>query len=75
MKRMGDDNPMHVPLHDLRDAVSALGDQLRARIGYIGSEVKQEMQETREVMGGIRDVIGLLNQRVKDLDSVQKMSL
>lgn len=75
MKRMGDDNPMQVPLHDLRDAVGALGDQLSARISYIGSEVKQEMQETREVMGGIRDVIGLLNRRVKDLHSIQQMAL
>jgi len=74
-KRMGNDDPLHVPLADLRNAVSALGDQLSSRIAYIGGEVKQEMMETREVMSGIRDVCGLLDRRVKDLDSIQKQSL
>lgn len=74
-KRMGIEDPINVPMQDLQNAVMALGDQLSARINYVGAEVKQEMVETREVMGGIRDVIGLLKSRVTDLDNIQKASL
>lgn len=74
-KRMGLDEKVKPPLEDLESAVSSLGTQILDRVRHIGREVKDEMEETKEVLAGIKDVIQVVNRRVKDLDIVQKQHL
>lgn len=75
-ERYGRDDETHdASMMELEKAVDAMGKQLLARIDYMGSEVKQEMRETREVMSGIKDVIQVLNRRIKDLDIMQRQNL
>merc|ERR1719247_2804119 len=74
-KRMGLSQEIKPPLEDLESAVSSLGTQILDRVRHIGREVKDEMEETKEVLAGIKDVIQVVNRRVKDLDIVQKQHL
>lgn len=70
-----DEEEVDATMYELEKAVDAMGKQLLSRIDYMGSEVKQEMRETREVMSGIKDVIQFLNRRIKDLDVMQRQNL
>jgi hypothetical protein len=45
------------------------------RVNHMGQEVADEMKQTKEVLSGINDVIGVVVRRVKDLDNVQKQYL
>jgi hypothetical protein len=74
-KRMGLDETIRPPVEDLESAIQALGTQILDRVKHIGVEVKDEMEETKEVLVGIKDVIQVVNRRVKDLDIVQKQHL
>ena len=49
--------------------------QVLERVKHIGEEVKLEMVETKEVLNGINDVLGVVGRRVKDLDTVQREHL
>merc|ERR1719274_222924 len=69
-KRMGLDEPIRPPVEDLESAIQSLGTQILDRVKHIGIEVKDEMEETKEVLMGIKDVIQVVNRRVKDLDIV-----
>lgn len=70
-----EDEPVDVSLRELEQAVDAMGRQLLTRIDHMGQEVGQEMRETRDVMQGIKDVIQVINRRVKDLDTMQRQNL
>jgi hypothetical protein len=74
-KRMGLVDPIVPEMFELEEAVVAIGNQIRERITHIGQEVADEMKETKEVLSGINDVIGVVSRRVKDLDTVQKQYL
>jgi hypothetical protein len=74
-KRMGLEEKVIPELFELESAVQSLGSQVLERVKHIGDEVKAEMMETKEVLSGINDVLGVVNRRVKDLDVVQKEHL
>jgi len=74
-RRMGLDEEIKPSVDDLESAIQSLGTQILDRVRHIGKEVKDEMEETKEVLAGIKDVIQVVNRRVKDLDVVQKQSL
>merc|ERR1712100_68913 len=69
-KRMGLDENVIPELYELETAVQSLGSQVLERVKHIGEEVKNEMIETKEVLNGINDVLGVVNRRVKDLEVV-----
>lgn len=74
-KRMGLEDKIIPELPELENAVSSLGAQVLERVKHIGEEVKLEMVETKEVLNGINDVLGVVGRRVKDLDTVQREHL
>jgi len=74
-KRMGLTDPIVPELHELEEAVVSIGNQIMERVNHIGQEVADEMKQTKEVLSGINDVIGVVVRRVKDLDNVQKQVL
>jgi len=74
-KRMGLEDRIIPELFELENAVHSLGNQVLERVRHIGDEVKSEMAETKEVLSGINDVLGVVNRRVKDLEVVQREHL
>jgi len=74
-KRMGLEEKIIPELFELENAVHSLGNQVLERVRHIGEEVKSEMLETKEVLSGINDVLGVVNRRVKDLEVVQREHL
>jgi hypothetical protein len=74
-KRMGLEDRIIPELFELENAVLSLGNQVLERVNHIGDEVKGEMAETKEVLSGINDVLGVVNRRVKDLAVVQREHL
>merc|ERR1719453_1747484 len=74
-KRMGLEEKIIPELFELESAISSLGNQVLDRVKHIGDEVKSEMLETKEVLSGINDVLGVVNRRVKDLEVVQREHL
>lgn len=74
-KRMGLEEKIIPELFELENAVQSLGSQVLERVRHIGEEVKAEMVETKEVLSGINDVLGVVSRRVKDLEVVQREHL
>jgi len=74
-KRMGLEEKIIPELFELENAVSSLGAQVLDRVKDIGEEVKKEMLETKEVLTGINDVLGVVCRRSKDLEVVQREHL
>jgi hypothetical protein len=74
-KRMGLEDRIIPDLFELENAVASLSDQVLARVRDIGEEVKSEMLETKEVLNGINDVLGVVCRRSKDLEVVQREHL
>jgi len=74
-KRVGIDTKIQPDLHELNDAVDALGKQVLGRVRIVGNDVREEMCETREVFAGINNVLKVVNTRLKDLELVQKQHL
>merc|ERR1719313_1069121 len=74
-KRMGLEEKIIPELFELENAVSSLGAQVLERVKDIGEEVKKEMLETKEVLTGINDVLGVVCRRSKDLEVVQREHL
>jgi len=44
-------------------------------VRHVGSDVREEMCETREVFAGINNVLKVVNTRLRDLDAVQKQHI
>merc|ERR1719240_1325472 len=74
-KRVGLDPKIVPDLRELDSAVDALGAQVLGRVRHVGSDVREEMSETREVFAGINNVLKVVNTRLRDLDAVQKQHI
>jgi hypothetical protein len=74
-KRVGLDPKIVPDLVELDSAVDALGAQVLGRVRHVGSDVREEMCETREVFAGINNVLRVVNTRLRDLDAVQKQHI
>ncbi len=62
-------------VEDIYDACNAMTDQLISRVRGISKEVMSEVQESRDVLQDINDVLNVLNKRVKDLKTQQDQVL
>jgi hypothetical protein len=74
-KRVGLDPKIVPDLFELTNAIDALGTQVLGRLRHVGSDVREEMCETREVFAGINNVLNVVNTRLKDLDVTQRQHL
>jgi hypothetical protein len=74
-KRVGLDPKIVPDLIELNNAIDSLGSQVLGRVRHIGSDVREEMCETKEVFAGINNVLKVVNTRLKDLETTQKQHL
>merc|ERR1719486_1614019 len=74
-KRVGLDPKIVPDLVELNNAIDALGNQVLGRVRHVGSDVREEMCETREVFAGINNVLKVVNTRLKDLEVTQKQHI
>jgi hypothetical protein len=74
-KKIGLDPKIVPDLFELNNAIDALGNQVLGRVRHVGSDVREEMCETREVFAGINNVLKVVNTRLRDLDLTQKQHL